>query len=87
MTYKNLPKPLSSNKQVLEYTAAAKRGSQGQFVMRTDRGWTVRAAADRAGGSSYATKQEALTEAQLKVGRTKGEVFVFDKDGALIETK
>lgn len=86
MTYKNLPKPSRSNKQVREYVEAAKQGKDSQFVVATGKGWTVRkATSGRA--STFDTRAKALQHAQKAARKTNSEVFIYNHNGYLIERR
>lgn len=84
MTYKVLPKPPKANKQIQEYLSAVSRGTNGRFVIPNGKGWYVRKP-DSHKGTLYATKAEAITQAEIELKKTKGQLFVFDKNGQLIE--
>lgn len=85
MTYKDLPAPPRSNKQVQEYVAAVEKGSRSQFVMRTRGGWSVRPGLSKGPGRLYESQEEAMVAASTKAAAQHGEVFVFDEDGELVQ--
>lgn len=82
MTYKTLPKPAKSNRQVQEYTDAVRQGSNGQFVIPNGKGWYVRRANSRT-SKLFDTKFDAIAHAKVKAKEDKAELFIFDKNGRL----
>ena len=84
MTYKTLPKPAQSNKQVKEYVDAVRQGSNGRFVIPNGKGWYVRRADSRT-SELFGTKSEAIAHAQAEVKEHKAELFIFDKTGQLTD--
>ncbi len=86
MTYKTLPRPPKANKQVQEYLSAVSRGTNGRYVIPNGKGWYVRKPNSQK-GTLYATKTEAITQAERELKETKGQLFVFDKNGQLTENK
>lgn len=84
MTHTTLAKPAESNKQIREYLAAVDKGLTGRFVMQNGKGWYVRKPNSRK-SKLYLTKAEAIAKAEQELSVTKGELFIFDKDGQLID--
>ncbi len=84
MTYKTLPTPSKTNQQVREYTTAVKKGMAGRFVIQNGKGWYVREPISKT-GKLFPTKQAAIAEAKQELAKTKGELFVFDSAGNLID--
>lgn len=82
MTYKTLPKPAKSNRQVQEYIDAVRQGSNGRFVVPNGRAWYVRKA-DNHRGQLFSTKSEAIARAKKEAKAHEAEVFIFDKNGRL----
>ncbi|MES2971455.1 MAG: DUF2188 domain-containing protein [Patescibacteria group bacterium] len=86
MTYKTLPTPPSSNQQVREYTTAVEKGFRSIFVNPHGARWTVELVSNQKVVGTFASKTEALIEAEKRATASKGTVFVFDSTGELIET-
>ncbi len=85
MTYKTLPAPTSSNKQVREYTAAVEKGFKSVFVMPSPLGWQVSLARNQKVVGTYQSKNAAITEAKKQSATSNGTFFVFDRTGELVE--
>lgn len=82
MTFKTLPPPAKSNKQVREYLDAVERGFNCYFVIQNRKGWYVRKASIRTRpGKLFPTKSEAERVAKARAARRNSEVFVFDRKG------
>jgi len=84
MTHTTLDKPAKANKQIQEYLSAVDKGLTGRFVMQNGKGWYVRKP-DADKGVLFATKAEAIVKAKQELEQTKGELFIFDKNGQLID--
>ena len=84
MTNKTLPKPPESNAQVQEYMLAVRKGLNSQFVVLTNKGWSVRPATEPAKAVIFASKVDALSKARTEAKARRGEIFIFDQNGALI---
>ncbi|MEO8785338.1 MAG: DUF2188 domain-containing protein [Candidatus Saccharimonadales bacterium] len=78
-----LAKPARTNKQIQEYLSAVDRGLTGRFVMQSGKGWYVRKP-DTLRGRLFATKAKAISKAHQELAKSKGELFIFDKNGQLI---
>lgn len=86
MTYKTLPAPASTNQQVREYTTAVEKGYNSLFVVATSKGWNLTRASDQKLIAQFNSKSTAITEAKKQAASTKGNLFVFDIAGELLET-
>ena len=85
MTHTTLTKPAESNEQIREYLSAVDKGLAGRFVMQNGNGgWYVRKP-NAHKGTLYPTKAEAIAKAKNELASTKGELFIFNKDGHLTE--
>jgi TRAP-type C4-dicarboxylate transport system substrate-binding protein len=84
MTYKTLPTPPSTNKQVREYLTAVEKGYNSIFVTATSKGWNVLLPKDKKIVGTYTDKTAALAEAKKLAQAHNGEYFVFDEAGELI---
>ncbi len=86
MTFKTLPQPAKSNKQVREYVQAVEKGMDSYFVVQNGGGWYVRKASAKSGrGTLFATKTDAIQDAKSKAARRNSEVIIFDNKGVLID--
>ena len=85
MTYKTLPKPPKSNRQVKEYVSAVKKGKNSRFVVPTKSGWVVKSATSRRATVSFSSKNVALARAKRLAQTSNGEVFVYNREGRLVE--
>ncbi len=84
MTYKTLPKPAKPNRQVQEYVEAFGRG--GRLVMPNNAGqWYVTKPNDQK-SLLFDTKEEAVAKAEQELAKTNGKVFIFDRDGEVIDS-
>lgn len=84
MTFKTLPPPAKSNKQVQEYVDAVERGRNSYFVIQNGKGWYVRKASVRISpGKLFPTKAEAERVAKARAARRNSKVLVFDSKGSL----
>lgn len=86
MTHTTLPKPTQSNQQVQEYLSAVDKGIAGRFVVQYGKGWYVRKPHDTT-GMLFATKQAAIDKATQELNHSKGELFIFDDKGNLLDRK
>ncbi|HVA11366.1 MAG TPA: DUF2188 domain-containing protein [Candidatus Dormibacteraeota bacterium] len=83
MTFKTLPSPAKSNKQVQEYVNAVEKGRNSYFVVQNGKGWYVRKASVRTSpGKLFPTKSAAISNAQARAVRRNSKVLVFDRDGS-----
>jgi hypothetical protein len=87
MTYKTLPSPSKSNKQVREYTEAVEKGFKSVFVRPGPQGWRVLLVRNQKVVGTFADQTAAVSEANKQAAAMDGTVFVFDKTGTLVETK
>jgi|ERR1039458_5497996 hypothetical protein len=84
MTFKTLPPPAKSNKQVQEYINAVEKGRNSYFVVQNGQGWYVRKASVRTRpGKLFPTKAEAERVAKARAARRNSKVLVFDNKGSL----
>jgi hypothetical protein len=84
MTFKTLPPPAKSNKQVQEYINAVEKGRNSYFVVQNGSGWYVRKASIRTSpGELFPTKSEAERVAKIRAARRNSKVLVFDRHGSL----
>lgn len=81
MIYKTLPQPAKPNKQVQEYLNALNKG--GRFVIPNGKSWYF-LRPDSSKSSSFTTKEEAIAQAKQELAKDKGELFIFDKAGQLV---
>ena len=84
MTYKTLPKPIKPSKQVQEYVEAFGRG--GRLVIPNGAGrWHVTKPNNQK-SLLFDTKEAAVAKAEQELAKTSGKVFVFDKNGELVDS-
>lgn len=86
MTYKTIPLPSRSTKEIDDYNQAVAKGMESYFVVQNGKGWYVRKASTKTGyGTLFATKTEAVQNAKAKAAKRKSEVIIFNNKGALID--
>ena len=78
-TYKDLPQPDQPSPQVQEYLEAFRKGLTGRFVLPNDKGWYVNRP-DGSKRSLFATKPQAIKAAKKQLTKTKGELFIFNRN-------
>jgi hypothetical protein len=84
MTFKTLPKPSSTNRQVREYTSAIDRGYRSLFVIATDKGWVLKGAWEEEPINTFKDKAKAVESAKKLASTKKTSFYVFDKAGELV---
>ena len=83
MTYKTLPRPSASNKQIQEYVDAATKGLASLFIMRTEKGWNVYPANQSALATDFmifSRKDEAVRYAKDRAQAEGGEVYLYNRE-------
>lgn len=87
MTYKILPAPSKSNRQVREYTEAVEKGFRSVFVRPSIDGWRVVLVNNYQLVGVFTNKNAAVQAAKKKAASINGNYFVFNKSGQLVEIK
>ncbi|GEM_PF-3424501 len=85
MKFTLFPKGQKSNEQVQEYLHAVKRGENSTFVVETEFGWRVQSVKSKTPIKILPTQQEAVACAKQLHDNREGEVFVYSKNGTLLE--
>lgn len=86
MTYKTLPTPATTNKQVREYTTAVTKGLTSIFIADTTTGWIVTLPGKQKTLGTFTDKSTAIEAAKKQATATKGKLYIFDIVGELLET-
>lgn len=85
MSPKVLQTPSRHNKQIQEYVNAVQDGMNIQFVVKSDRGWSVQRANAKKATGVFSTKQEAVSKAKDIAKNQRTGVYVFGVDGLISE--
>lgn len=86
MTYKTLPLPAKSNRQINEYVQAVEKGMDSYFVVQNGKGWYVRKASERnTYGKLFPAKAEAIDYARTMARKRDSEYLIFSKKGELLQ--
>ncbi|WP_439487129.1 DUF2188 domain-containing protein [Blastomonas fulva] len=77
--------PNNESQHYVDGTVESAMSKQGQHVVPSERGWSVRKAGSTRASSNHATQQEAIAAATTLARNQRTELYIHGRDGRIRE--